>query len=134
MFRLKTFNVYIPVSFFLSIVTFLINSRERQHNYQKKWHALIPIFWTIRYGQTVQTHIRLSIEKSNQGLHCLQFCQYLSLALFDSKPFWFMFLHDFNSVKGVIKLWNITEDIYQNFGLNAKLINLKPALTYIQYS
>ena len=35
------------------------------------------------YGQTVQTHIRLSLEKqSNQGLHCLQFCQYLYLVLF----------------------------------------------------
>ena len=38
MFWLQTFKVYIPVSYtvFLSMVTVLINSRERQHNYQKK--------------------------------------------------------------------------------------------------
>ena len=40
----------------------------------------------------VQIHIRLYLEKkSNQGLHCLQFCQYLSLALFYSKTVWFIF-------------------------------------------
>ena len=87
---LKTFKVFL---FFLSIVTFPINSRERQQNYQKKLPCINSyFFWTIRYGQTVQTHIGLSLEKkSNQGFHCLQFCQYLSLALFDSKTFWFIF-------------------------------------------
>ena len=31
----------------------------------------------------------------------------------------------------LIELWNITFDIYQNFGFNATFINLKSALTYI---
>ena len=66
MFWLKTFKVYIPVSYFF----FLINSRERQHNYQKKLPCINSYFFTIRYGQTVKIHIRLSLEKkSNQGLH-----------------------------------------------------------------
>ena len=42
---------------------------------------MIVSFWTDRSGQTVQTQIRLLLEeKSDQGVHCLQFC----LPLFDA--------------------------------------------------
>ena len=43
---LKTFQVYIPVFYsFLSIVTFLINSRERQLNYRKKLPSINSFFF-----------------------------------------------------------------------------------------
>ena len=60
------------------------NSREDNTITKRNCHEINShFFWTIRYGQTVQTPIRLSKEKqSNQGLHCLQFCQYLYLVLF----------------------------------------------------
>ena len=74
----------------------------------------------------MQTHIRLSLEKkSTQGIHCLQFCQYLSFALFYSKTFWFIFCMITTMFKE-----SITVDSYQNFGFNALCINLKTALTY----
>ena len=34
---------------------------------------MILSFRTDRPGQTVQTQIRLLLEESDQGLHCLQF-------------------------------------------------------------
>ena len=43
---------------------------------------MFPSFRTVRSGQTVQTQIRLLLEEqSDQGLHCLQFCLHLLIAL-----------------------------------------------------
>ena len=48
-----------------------------------KYNVMILIFQTDRSGQTVQTQIRLLLEKqSDQGLHCLLF----HLHLFDEIP------------------------------------------------
>ena len=48
--------------------------------------VMIQSFWTDRSRQTVQTQIRLLLEKqSDQGLHCLLF----HLHLFDEIPLGF---------------------------------------------
>ena len=78
----------------------------------------------------MQTHIRLSLEKkSNQGLHCLQFCQYLSLALFYSKTFWFIFAWLQQCLRSRKTLEYYSRHL-SKIGFNATFINLKSALTY----
>ena len=50
----------------------------------KMFTVMISSFWTDRFGQPVQTQIRLLLEEqSDQGLHCLLF----PLHLFDKIPF-----------------------------------------------
>ena len=54
--------------------------------------VMILSFWTDRSGVTVQTQIRLSLEeKSNKGLHCLQFLLHLLDALLYGKATLFNF-------------------------------------------
>ena len=49
-------------------------------------------FWTYRWGQTVQTQIRLLLEEqSDQGLHCLLF----HLHLFDETAYGLVSLFEF---------------------------------------
>ena len=54
--------------------------------------VMILSFRTDRFGQTVQTQIRLLLEEqSDQGLHCLQFRLHLLGALLFGKAILFKF-------------------------------------------
>ena len=54
--------------------------------------VMILSFRTDRFGQTVQTQIRLLLEEqSDQGLHCLQFRLHLLGALLIGKAILFKF-------------------------------------------
>ena len=61
---------------------------------------MILSFWIDKPGQTVQTQIRLLLEQSDQGLHCLPFRLHRLDSLLYGRAILFKFLSDYNKYFG----------------------------------
>ena len=65
---------YMYVEISMQIINLSYDVSEARNEKKILFTIIILSFWTDRFGQTVQTQIRLLLEEqSDQGLHCLLF-------------------------------------------------------------